>query len=125
MPSTVGVTERAWRKSALAPRVVAAALGCLVLAGCASQSPPPPPPRPPPAPTAAPTSATYSAELCSAAAEFQTAANAIVTLDATKVGADGVEKALQDLETAGSNLIAAARGSSVRRSRNSKVRSRH
>jgi hypothetical protein len=33
-----------------------------------------------------------------------------VTLDATKVGADGVKKALQDLETAGSNLIAAAKG---------------
>ena len=109
MPSTVGVTERACRKSALVPRVVAAVLGCLVLAGCTSQSPPPPPP--PPAPTAAaPTPATYSAELCSAAAEFQAAANAIVTLDATKVGADGVKKALQDLETAGSNLIAAAQG---------------
>ena len=106
MSSTVGVTERSCRKSARVPWVVAAALGCLVLAGCTSQSTPPPPP----APTAAPTSATYSAELCSAAAEFQTAANAIVTLDATKVGADGVKKALQDLETAGGNLIAAAKG---------------
>ena len=107
MPSTVGVTERTCRKSALVPRVVAAVLGCLVLAGCTSQSPPPA--APPPAPTAAaPTSATYSAELCSAAAEFQTAANAIVTLDATKVGSDGVKKSLQDLETAASNLWAAA-----------------
>jgi hypothetical protein len=108
MPSTVGVTERACPKSARVPRIVAAALGCLVLAGCTSQSSPPAPP--PPAPTAAPTSVTYSEELCSAAAEFQTAANAIVTLDATQVGADGVKKALQDLETAGSNLIAAAQG---------------
>jgi hypothetical protein len=55
-----------------------------------------------------PTPATYSAELCSAAAEFQTAANAIVTLNATQVGSDGVKKALQDLETAASNLRAAA-----------------
>ena len=106
MPSTVGVTERACRQSARVPRIVAAALGCLVLAGCASESSAPPPPSP--APTVVPTSATYSAQLCSAAAEFQTAANAIVTLDATKVGADGVKKALQDLETAASNLWAAA-----------------
>jgi hypothetical protein len=54
------------------------------------------------------TPATYSAQLCSAAAEFQTAANAIVGLDATAVGVDGVKKALQDLATAGSNLRAAA-----------------
>ena len=107
MPGTVGVTERACRKSARVPRIVAAALGCLVLAGCTSQSSPPAPP--PPAPTVAPTSATYSAELCSAATEFQTAANAIVTLDATAVGVDGVKKALQDLETAASSLRAAAR----------------
>ncbi|HWI00385.1 MAG TPA: hypothetical protein VNT27_08630 [Propionibacteriaceae bacterium] len=108
MPSTVGIdeTERFRRRSTRAPRIVAAALGCLVLAGCSSQSSPPPPP--PPAPTVVPTPATYSAELCSAAAEFQTAANAIVALDATAVGADGVKKALQDLETAASNLRAAA-----------------
>ncbi len=54
------------------------------------------------------TSATYSPQLCSAAAEFQTAANDIVTLDATKVGADGVKKTLQNLETAAGNLWAAA-----------------
>jgi hypothetical protein len=106
MPSTVGVTERACRNSARVPRIVAAALGCLVLAGCTSQSPPPPPP--PPAPTVAPTSATYSAELCSAAAEYQTAANALVQLDAKQVGTDGVKAALQDLQTATSNLAAAA-----------------
>ena len=55
-----------------------------------------------------PTSATYSAELCSAAAEYQTAANALVQLDAKQVGADGVKAALQDLQTATSNLAAAA-----------------
>ena len=59
-------------------------------------------------PTVAPTPATYSAELCSAAAEFQEAANAIVTLNATAVGADGVKNALQGLETAATNLLAAA-----------------
>jgi hypothetical protein len=106
MPRTGGITEteRAGRKSTRAPLIVAAALACLVLAGCTSESSAPPPP----APTAVPTPAAYSAQLCSAAAEFQTAANAIVTLDATKVGSDGVKKSLQDLETAASNLWAAA-----------------
>ena len=110
MPRTGCITEtgRAGRKSTRALRIVAAALGCLVLAGCASESSAPPPPPPPPTTMTAPTSATYSAELCSAAAEFQTAANAIVTLDATKVGADGVKKALQNLDTAANNLWAAA-----------------
>ena len=40
--------------------------------------------------------------------KFQTAANDIVTLDATKVGSDGVKKTLQNLETAAGNLWAAA-----------------
>ena len=44
MPSTVGITERAWRKATPA-RFLAAALGCVVLAGCASQSATAPPPR--------------------------------------------------------------------------------
>src|SRR3954453_3846427 len=106
MSSTVDISERACRRSTRAPRVVAAALGGLVLAGCTSQGS-----APPQQPTVAPTTAAaYSAELCSTAAEFQTAANAIVTLDATQVGVAGVKKALQDLETAGSNLITAAQG---------------
>ena len=106
MPSTVGITERACRKATPA-RFVAAALGCVVLAGCASQSATAPPPAvsTPAAPT---TAAPLSSELCSAAAEYQTAANAIVTLDASQVGTDGVKKALQDLETAAKNLGAAA-----------------
>jgi len=107
MPGIVGLTGWACRSRAWAPRIVAAAVGCLVLVGCASQGSAPP--ASPPSPTVAPTtSATYSGELCSAAAEFQTAANAIVDLDASQVGTDGVKKALQDLETAGTNLIAAA-----------------
>jgi hypothetical protein len=107
MPGPVVPTEWACRRSTWAPRILAATVGCLVLVGCASQSSAPP--ASPPSPTVTPTaSATYSAELCSAAAEFQTAANAIVELDASQVGTDGVKKALQDLETAGTNLIAAA-----------------
>ena len=106
MPSTVGITERAWR-NATSARFVAAVLGCVVLAGCASQSAtaPPPPVSTPAAPTSA---APLSAELCSAAAEYQTAANALLTLNATQVGTDGVKKALQDLETAANNLATAA-----------------
>ena len=105
MLSTVGITVRACRK-ATAVRFVAAALGCVVLAGCASQSATAPPPAvSTPAPT---TAAQLSAELCSAAAEYQTAANAIVTLNASQVGTDGVKKALQDLGTAANNLGAAA-----------------
>ena len=106
MPSTVGITERACCRATPA-RFVAAALGCVVLAGCASQSATAPPPA---VSTPGPTSAApLSAELCSAAAEYQTAANAIVTLDASQVGSDGVKKALQDLETAAKNLGAAAK----------------
>ena len=111
MPITVGITEaeRFCRASApRVPRVVVAALACFVLSGCTSQSPAPSTPPPPPTPTVVPTPATYSAELCTAAGDFQTAANAIVTLNATQVGSDGVKRALQDLDTAASNLRAAA-----------------
>jgi hypothetical protein len=101
---TVDINEWVCGNSTRGRRVIVAVLACLVLAGCASQPPPPPPPAAVPT-----TAATYSTELCSAAAEFQTTANAIVTLDATAVGVDGVKKALQDLETAANNLIAAAR----------------
>jgi len=105
MPSTVGITERVCDKATSA-RFVAAALGCIVLAGCASQSATAPPAA---VSTPAPTSAApLSAELCSAAAEYQTAANALLTLNATQVGTDGVKKALQDLETAANNLATAA-----------------
>ena len=106
MPGFTGIneTDRLCRTSTRYPWIVVAALACLVLAGCAGESPAPPPPPP----SVVPTPATYSAQICSAAAEFQTAANAIVTLDATKVGADGVKKALQDLQTAASSLRTAA-----------------
>jgi hypothetical protein len=101
----VGRTRRGCRRSAW---LLAAALGCLILVGCASQGAAPAPPSPTVSTPVPPTSATYSAELCSAAAEYQTAANALVRLDATQVGVEGVKAALQDLETAASNLKDAA-----------------
>ena len=97
MPDPIGIAERTRRHRPRARRLLAAALGCLLLAGCASQ------PAPAPAPTAsspAPTTpATHPPQLCSAAADYQKAANAVVHLDANKVGTDGVKAALQDLQT--------------------------
>ncbi len=98
--------ERTRRDRPRARRLLAAALGCLLLAGCASPSAPAPAPAPSPAPT---TSATYSPQLCSAAADYQKAANAVVHLDANKVGTDGVKAALQDLQSAAQNLTTAAK----------------
>ncbi len=82
-------------------------LGGLVLVGCAGQGTSAPAPT---ASSSAPaTAATYSSELCSAAADFQKAANAVVHLDASKVGTDGVKTALQDLQTAAQKLTVAAK----------------
>jgi hypothetical protein len=103
VPNTAILTHRGCRMSTRVARFIAAAIGCLALAACAGESP-----TPPPSPTATPTSATYSAELCAAAAEYQTAANAIVTLNASAAGAEGVKTALQNLQTAADNLQAAA-----------------
>jgi len=108
MPSTVVITQRGCRMSTRSARFVTAAIGCLALAGCASESSTPPPPTPTVSTPTSTTSATYSAELCAAAAEYQTAANAIVTLDARAAGAAGVKNALQNLQTAADNLEAAA-----------------
>ncbi|WP_433505802.1 hypothetical protein ACQP04_04480 [Pseudonocardia halophobica] len=97
------------RPGRIALRVAAAALGIAAVAGCSAQPPAPPSAPPaPPATTSAPATTGYSPELCAAAAEFQTAANAIVRIDATKVGTEGVKAALQDLADAGRNLAAAA-----------------
>ena len=85
-------------------RLATAGLVCLILAGCASPAPSPPAASPP-APS---TSTTYSGALCSAAAEFQNSANALVSLDAKQVGIDGVQKALQDLQNAATRLGQAA-----------------
>ncbi|MFR9805232.1 hypothetical protein ACL02T_23545 [Pseudonocardia sp. RS010] len=90
--------------------VAASVLGLAVVAGCSAQPAAPPSATPaPPATTSVPAPAAYPPELCTAAAQFQTAANALVQLDATKVGTDGVRAALQDLADAGRNLADAAR----------------
>jgi hypothetical protein len=76
---------------------ITAALVCLILSGCADSA------------TSAPsTTPTYSVQLCEAAASYQTAANAIITLDAGEVGIEGVKKAMLDLQTGTNNLIAVA-----------------
>lgn len=88
----------------------AGVLGLAALTGCSSSpaAPPSAPPAPAATTTSTPASAAYSPQLCTAAAQFQTAANAVVQLDATKVGTDGVKVALQDLAGAGQNLVNAA-----------------
>jgi hypothetical protein len=92
------------RRGARAARLSAAALGCLVLAGCGGGAST----TAPPAASSAAGPAKYSVQLCSEAAEYQTSANAIATLDASKAGTDGVKTALEDLQTATNNLIAVA-----------------
>jgi hypothetical protein len=95
------------RRTTTRVRAVAAGLlAAAIAAGCSSA--PPAPPSPPPAPPTT-TAAAYSPELCAAATQFQTAANALVQLDATKVGTDGVKAALQALADAGRNLVTAAK----------------
>jgi hypothetical protein len=106
MPVTGGISELACRQGAWAARFVVTALGCLILAGCSESTPAPAPPGES-SPTSA-GSATYSVQLCSEAAEYQTAANATVTLDASTAGVDGVKLALEDLQTSTNNLIATA-----------------
>ena len=93
----------------LARWAMAAVLACVAVAGCASGGAPAPAAPAPTTPATAAPPATYSATLCTAATEFQTAANAIVQLDATKVGTEGVKTALQNLGSAGRNLVAAAK----------------
>ena len=90
-------------------RLMAAAVGCLVLAGCVDQAAVPSPPPPSVTASAAPPSATLSSELCLAAAAYRNAANALVHLDAAQVGVAGVKTALQNLQTAASDLADAAK----------------
>jgi hypothetical protein len=97
------------RRPGLSGRILArwamvAVLACVAVAGCASGGAPAPAAPAAPTPATAAPPATYSATLCAAATEFQTAANAIVHLDASKVGTDGVKAALQNLGSAGRNL---------------------
>jgi hypothetical protein len=92
------------RSLMLAGWATAAVLTCVAVVGCAPGGAPPPAAPPATTPATAAPPATYSASLCAAAAQFQTAANAIVQLDATKVGTEGVKSALQNLGSAGRNL---------------------
>lgn len=99
---------------------VAGIVGLTGIAGCSSGASGPPA-APPSAATsaAAPPDTTPpatcsvaaqpSAALCSAATEFRDAANHISSLDANAVGVEGVTAALQNLETAGKDLAAAAK----------------
>ena len=87
---------------------VASLLGVAVVGGCSAPSTPPSTPPPPAAAPAAAAPGTYSPELCSAAAQFQTAGNAVSQLDATKIGTGGVKDALQNLADAGRALVTTA-----------------
>jgi len=101
----IGTAGRTRRDRPNAWRLLAVALGCLLIGGCAGQGGT----ASAPAPSAPPTSATYSPQLCSAAADYQQAANAVIHLDASKVGTNGVKAALEDLQTAAQNLTLAAK----------------
>jgi hypothetical protein len=93
--------------AALLRAVAVSLIGLALAVGCSDQ--PVAPPAASPAPPAPPAPTTYSPELCTAATQFQTAANALAQLDGTKVGTDGVKAALQDLADAGRNLAVEAR----------------
>jgi hypothetical protein len=62
-----------------------------------------------PASSAPTTSATYSPPLCSAAADYQKAANAIVISTRARWGPTASRRALQNLQTAAQNLTTAAK----------------
>src|SRR5262249_11630367 len=116
MKCSASDTVRPGRQGNMAGRagsVILAMFLAFGVTGCAGSSAPPQSAPPPAATTAAAaatsTPAAPSAALCSAAAEFQTAANAIAHLNAVQVGTSGVKAALQNLQTAGRNLATAAR----------------
>jgi hypothetical protein len=100
--------ELACRTRGRRARLIAAALGCFVLAGCGDTSSTAPPPASTGSSAGSAGPVKYSVQLCSEAAEYQTSANAIATLDANAAGSDGVKTALLDLQTATNNLIAVA-----------------
>ena len=108
MPVTIDTSGRGRRRTSRPFRSLAVAVGCLILAGCVSQTPASSP-RSSVAASAATSSAPLSPELCSAAVEYQKAANAILNLDAAQVGVAGVKTALQNLQTAAGDLADAAK----------------
>ena len=97
------------RPSPIVVLLAAVGIGLTGIVACSSGTSSPPATTPTAASSAVPTSAApTSAALCSAAADFRTATDAIGNLDANPVGVDGVKAALQNLETAGRNLVTAA-----------------
>src|SRR5689334_17974790 len=109
LPNTVDTTGCARCRAPWPFLLVTVAVACLVLAGCANQTPASSPPTSSPSILATTSPSSLSPELCSAALEYQNAANAIVNIDAAKVGTAGVKTALQNLQTAASDLAAAAK----------------
>jgi hypothetical protein len=112
-PRPVDIASPAGRRPfAVVVRLGAAViLGLTAIVGCsggASGASTPPATAsattPPTASSAAPT----SAALCSAAGQFRAATAAIGAVDATKVGVEGVKAALQNLQSAGRDLVSAA-----------------
>jgi hypothetical protein len=102
--------DRVHRGAAPVARLAAAGILALTaVAGCAGGGSPTPGAPASADATSVVVSATNSPALCAAASEFQTAANAIVHLNASAVGVDGVKAALQQLRTAGANLATAAK----------------
>jgi hypothetical protein len=110
MPRSVVNAPRNFRRSSpILVLLAAAGIGLTGISACSSGTSSPPATTPTAASSAVPTSAApTSAALCSAAADFRTATDAIGDLDANQVGVDGVRAALQNLETAGRNLVTAA-----------------
>jgi hypothetical protein len=110
--SVVDVAHGSRRSSPLVVLLVVAGIGSAAISACSSGTSSPPATAPTAATaavSAAPTpAAPTSAALCSAAADFRTATDAIGDLDAEQVGVEGVRAALQNLETAGRNLVTAA-----------------
>ena len=107
----VNAPHNSRRSSPIVVLLAAAGIGLTGISACSSgtSSPPATTPTAAPASSAVPTSAApTSAALCSAAADFRSATDAIGNLDANQVGVDGVRAALQNLETAGRNLVTAA-----------------
>jgi hypothetical protein len=110
--AVVNAAHHSRRSPPVVVLLAAAGIGLTGISAC-SDGTSSPPTTTPTAPTAAssavPTSAAAtSAALCSAAADFRSATDAIGNLDANQVGVDGVRAALQNLETAGRNLVTAA-----------------
>ena len=110
--AVVNAAHHSRRSPPVVVLLAAAGIGLTGISACSDGTSSPPATTPTAATAASsavPTSAApTSAALCSAAADFRSATGAIGNLDANQVGVDGVRAALQNLETAGRNLVTAA-----------------